>query len=221
MSSGPGVSLPETLGAISREIAADSPLFAEDLTATPGDGVGAGYSELFTVAAGDCGAVRANRYRFALEYIFEGYLLHYGSSRLLRSGRRDFRLLAGDYMYARGLDRMAALEDIFCIKMLSRLIEFCSFVHCEGLEPRLALDAWSVVTLCLAGHARGGCDSSWRDGFESRRRALWEGDPERASLSGLRDLMLADIDPGRHKKTGVILTNIYADLHQERRPDGD
>ncbi len=215
-----GISLPETLGTISREIAADSPLFAESLAPAPGDDASGGYSDLFTVAGG-AGAVHGDRYRFTLEYIFEGYLLHYGSSRLLRPGRRDFRLLAGDYMYARGLDRIAALEDIFCIEMLSRLIEFCSFVHCEGMDPRLALDAWSVVTLCLAGHAQGGVDSSWRDGFESCRRALWESDRERSSLSGLRDRMLADIDPGGYKKTGVILTNIYADLHQERRPDGD
>ena len=39
--------------------------------------------------------------------MLEGYLLHFGRPRLLDTPDEDLRLLAGDYMYALGLSRLA------------------------------------------------------------------------------------------------------------------
>lgn len=95
----------------------------------------------------------ANDYCFALEYIFEGYLLHYGSSRLLALDALDFCLLAGDYMYALGLKRIAGLGDPACIRMFADLVSVCAFIRCESTDAGAALGAWTAATLCLAGHA--------------------------------------------------------------------
>ena len=46
-----------------------------------------------------------------VEAVREGYLLHYGEPRLLAGHDADLALLAGDYLYALGLDRLAALGD--------------------------------------------------------------------------------------------------------------
>ena len=88
--------------------------------------------------------------RLGIEYIFEGYLLHYGVSRLLEPDEGDFHLLAGDYMYARGLEAITRLEDLASIEALAELVRLCSYIHCEKLDPGLAAKAWAVTTLGLA-----------------------------------------------------------------------
>jgi hypothetical protein len=44
---------------------------------------------------------------YVLEAVREGYLLHYGESRLLAGHDDDLALLAGDYLYALGIERLA------------------------------------------------------------------------------------------------------------------
>ncbi|MHB1389759.1 MAG: hypothetical protein ACYCXF_00770 [Thermoleophilia bacterium] len=137
-----------------REVAADGVLLADQLRPQSDLPAGAGYSDLFTAAASETTA--ADHYRVGLEYIFEGYLLHFGVSRLLGSDTGEgFRLLAGDYMYACGLSRIAQLDDPVPIRALADLIGVCARVRCAGLDPALALGAWSATTLCLAAHAAG------------------------------------------------------------------
>lgn len=144
----------ETLAAVRGMITADDPLLAGRLrTASPGV-LSNGFSELFDAAGTSEVAVGA-QYRLAIESIFEGYLLHNGVSRILEPGTAELDLLAGDYMYARGLASICGLGDLDCIRMLADLISICSLVHCENLDPGEALSAWSVVTLCLARHAAG------------------------------------------------------------------
>ena len=46
-----------------------------------------------------------------VEAVREGYLLHYGEPRLLAGHDDDLALLAGDYLYALGIERLAALGD--------------------------------------------------------------------------------------------------------------
>ena len=46
------------------------------------------------------------RHALGLETIYEGYLVHYGRSRLFAPGDRDTALLLGDYLYAHGLVRI-------------------------------------------------------------------------------------------------------------------
>lgn len=67
-----------------------------------------------------------------IEAVREGYLLHYEEPRLLAGHDRDLALLAGDYLYALGLDRLAALEDTPAVAILSDLISTCARLQAEG-----------------------------------------------------------------------------------------
>jgi hypothetical protein len=74
----------------------------------------------------------SDEYALVMEAVREGYLLHYGESRLLVGHDRDLGLLAGDYLYALGLDRLAALGDTQAVAVLAELIARCAQLHAEG-----------------------------------------------------------------------------------------
>jgi hypothetical protein len=74
----------------------------------------------------------AGEYGLVMEAVREGYLLHYGESRLIAGHDQDLALLAGDYLYALGLDRLAALGDTDAVAVLSELIARCAQFHAEG-----------------------------------------------------------------------------------------
>jgi hypothetical protein len=74
----------------------------------------------------------ADEYELVMEAVREGYLLHYGESRLLSGHDPDLALLAGDYLYALGLDRLAAMGDTEAVAVLSGLISRCAQLHAEG-----------------------------------------------------------------------------------------
>ena len=75
-------------------------------------------------------------YALVVEAVREGYLLHYEQPRLLAGHDPDLALLAGDYLYAIGLDRLAALEDTRAVAILSDLISDCARLQAEGnTEP--------------------------------------------------------------------------------------
>jgi hypothetical protein len=77
-------------------------------------------------------AGETDQYALVIEAVREGYLLHYGESRLLVGHDSDLGLLAGDYLYALGLDRLAALGDTDAVAVLSELISRCAQLHAEG-----------------------------------------------------------------------------------------
>ena len=83
-------------------------------------------------AAGPRTAAAPGEYALVVEAVHEGYLLHYGESRLLADPDPDLALLAGDYLYALGLDRLAALGDERAVGILSDLISRCARLHAEG-----------------------------------------------------------------------------------------
>jgi len=72
------------------------------------------------------------RYTLGLETIYEGYLVHYGTSRLFDARDPDVALLLGDYLYAHGLVRIAALGDVEAIRELAELIARCAHLRAEG-----------------------------------------------------------------------------------------
>ena len=74
----------------------------------------------------------ADEYAVVMEAVREGYLLHYRESRLLADYDPDLALLAGDYLYALGLDRLAAMGDTEAVAVLSELISRCAQLHAEG-----------------------------------------------------------------------------------------
>lgn len=71
-------------------------------------------------------------YALVVEAVREGYLLHYEEPRLLAGHDPDLALLAGDYLYALGLDRLAALGDTRAVALLADLISQCARLHAEG-----------------------------------------------------------------------------------------
>lgn len=71
-------------------------------------------------------------YALVIEAVREGYLLHYEKPRLLAGHDSDLALLAGDYLYALGLDRLAALGDTRAIAALADLISTCARLQAEG-----------------------------------------------------------------------------------------
>jgi hypothetical protein len=67
-----------------------------------------------------------------LDAVREGYLLHYGEPRLLSGQDDDLALLAGDYLYALGIERLAATGDTAAVLELADLISGCAQLHAEG-----------------------------------------------------------------------------------------
>ncbi|HVD38313.1 MAG TPA: hypothetical protein VNC15_05745 [Solirubrobacterales bacterium] len=74
----------------------------------------------------------ADEYAIVVEAVREGYLLHYEQPRLLAGHDPDLALLAGDYLYALGLDRLAALGDTRAVALLADLISECARRQAEG-----------------------------------------------------------------------------------------
>jgi hypothetical protein len=74
----------------------------------------------------------SDEHDLVMEAVREGYLLHYRESRLLTDYDQDLALLAGDYLYALGLDRLAAMGDTAAVVVLSELIARCAQFHAEG-----------------------------------------------------------------------------------------
>ena len=67
-----------------------------------------------------------------LEAIREGERTHYAQPRILSTGDDDLALLAGDRLYALGLQRLAALGDLDAVAALADLISFTAQAHTEG-----------------------------------------------------------------------------------------
>src|SRR4051812_32007996 len=72
-----------------------------------------------------------------LDAVREGYLLHYGEPRLLAGHDDDLALLAGDYLYALGIERLAASGDCAAVLKLAELIGACAQRHVEGRESEV------------------------------------------------------------------------------------
>jgi hypothetical protein len=101
-------------------------------------------------AAGPRAAEAPGEYALVVESVREGYLLHYGEPRLMAGHDADLGLLAGDYLYALGLDRLAALGDTEAVAVLSELIARCAQLHAEGRGGEVA-GLWPVAARRVAG----------------------------------------------------------------------
>jgi hypothetical protein len=82
---------------------------------------------------GELEALVAHRGRaFVIEAIREGYLLHYHEPRCFTGMDDDLRLLAGDALFALGLERLAATGDLGAVTELSDLITGSARAEAEG-----------------------------------------------------------------------------------------
>jgi hypothetical protein len=96
-----------------------------------------------TAAAGPRAAQRREEVELAVTAVHEGYRLHYGRPRALAIEDPDLALLAGDRLYALGLDRLADLGDLVAIGELADVIALSAQAHAEG-EQQLADATWQA-----------------------------------------------------------------------------
>ncbi|HWN22720.1 MAG TPA: hypothetical protein VNP93_12160 [Gaiellaceae bacterium] len=122
----------ETLAAAA---AAESPLWGEALRGDPE------CESIFSPLAPEL-------YSLGLETIYEGYLVHYGRSRLFAPPNADVALLLGDYLYAHGLVRVAAAGSVEAVAELAELISTCAALQADGGTGDG--EAW-VATACRLG----------------------------------------------------------------------
>jgi hypothetical protein len=129
------------------------------------------------VAAGPRAAEAPDEYLLLVEAIWEGYLLHYGSPRLIEGADEDLRLLAGDYLYALGLERLAARGDLDAVRELADLISLSAQVRSEnGAGPEAA----ATRALWLAAAVAVACGGT--PDHERAKEALRRDDPDSPRL---------------------------------------
>jgi hypothetical protein len=116
-------------------------------------------------------------YELLMETIYEGYLLHYRASRIVRPREEDLGLLAGDRLYALGLARLVELGDIEAVAELADVITLSALARAGG-TPELAEAVW------MAGAQAVGWGASAR--YEDAKVLLRIGSPE--ALDALRRL---------------------------------
>jgi hypothetical protein len=85
----------------------------------------------------------------AVAAVREGYELHYGSPRALSIDDPDLALLAGDRLYALGLERLAAAGDLPAIAALADIISRSAQAHAQE-DPGLADAAWDAGTTAIS-----------------------------------------------------------------------
>jgi hypothetical protein len=123
---------------LAREVRDGGGLLSDAVSAAASDGAYGGLA-----AAGPRAAGHEDEYALLVEAIHEGYLLHYGSGRVVRPDDPDLSLLAGDRLYALGLARLAALGDLDAVTELADVISLAAQAHAEG-DPRRAAAVWAA-----------------------------------------------------------------------------
>ena len=100
-------------------------------------------------------ALGEERYALGIETIYEGYLLHYGTSRLFSPEDGDAALLLGDYLYAHGLVRIEQAGSVEAVNDLAELIALCAYLRAEEIGGDAAV--WAATASCLG---RGELDAA-------------------------------------------------------------
>ena len=140
----------ETLGRLRDVVAAEGEAIAPAVRDAGNDIL----APVVIAAAG--GHADADEYALVIESVLEGYLLHFGTPRIITTDDPDLRLLAGDYMYALGLSRLAALGDLDAVRALADLITLSARHHAEGRKgPELAEEWCRVAADMLGGSGVG------------------------------------------------------------------
>lgn len=130
------------------------------------------------VASGPRAVEAPGEYGLLFEAIREGFLMHYGEPRLVEGADEDLKLLAGDYLYALGLERLAARGDTDAVHELADLISLSAQLHARGGDE--AADRIDLLWLSSAVAVGAGADA----GHERGKLALREGAPEGPGLLG-------------------------------------
>jgi hypothetical protein len=87
---------------------------------------------------------------FTVEAVYEGFLMHYREPRSFSLDMDpDLRLLAGDSLYAIGLERLAEHGDLAAVAELADLISASAQAEAEG-RPEDAEARWEASARALA-----------------------------------------------------------------------
>ncbi len=71
-------------------------------------------------------------FELGLETVYEAYLVHYGKPRLFAPSSESERILLGDYLYAHGLVRIAAVGGVDAVAAMAELISRCAALRAAG-----------------------------------------------------------------------------------------
>ncbi len=125
-------------------------------------------------------------YALGLETIYEGYLVHYGRPRLFEPADDDSALVLGDYLYAQGLARIAALGEVGAVGDLAELISLCA----QGRAERRDGDgsAWAATAALIGRDELADARAALRDDGDA---TLLERLARRAAGDGAVDEALA------------------------------
>jgi len=129
-----------------RELLLDMGGLLATLVGSDADGGGDGAASsraAMLAAAGPRAAGRRAEYELLMEAIYEGYLLHYRSPRVLTPPPEELGLLAGDQLYAIGLARLVAIGDAHAVSELADTISLSALAHAAG-EGELAEAVWQA-----------------------------------------------------------------------------
>jgi hypothetical protein len=152
-------------------------------------------------AAGPRAAPARAEYALIVESVREGYLLHYGEPRIVIGADRDLRLLAGDYLYALGLDRLAGLGDLAAVRELSDLISLAAQIQDRDGDAergdRAARGLWLASAVAIAagpGPAHEAAKAALRAGDADAAERLADAARLAAGAEGLDGALTAAAD---------------------------
>jgi hypothetical protein len=142
---------------------------------------GAASSPASIAAGGPRAAGRREEYELLVEAIYEGYLLHYGTPRVVCVPEADLKLLAGDRLYAIGLALLVGLGDTAAVAELADTITLSALAQGAG-SAELAENVWSAGARAVGW----GCS----DAHAHAKTLVLAGAPEaieamRTSMAGL------------------------------------
>ncbi len=161
-------------------------------------------------ASGPAAAADPAAYALVIESVREGYLLHYGEPRVVAGADPDLRLLAGDYLYALGLERLAGLGDLPAVRELSDLISLGAQLNAEAPgppAPRAVEALWLASTAAIAAGDGPGMDEAkfaLRAGNPGAEAALEAAASEIAARAGIAEALARaaiQIDSGSVRST--------------------
>ena len=136
--------------------AAESPLWADALR--PEDAREA--VPVFSLLVAD------PRFARGLETIYEGYLLHYGRSRLFDPPDEDVALLLGDALLAQGLVLVAETGSVAAIADLAELLALCTQAKADDADGDGA--AWAATAALLGNGGLDEARAALRDARDPR-----------------------------------------------------
>jgi len=99
--------------------------------------------------------VEHRRFALGVETIYEGYLLHYGRSRLFAPPDDDVALLLGDALLAHGLVRISETGSVVAVADLAALLSLCAQARADDRDGDGA--AWAATSALLG---QGGLDDA-------------------------------------------------------------